>query len=98
METILNAGRLHVANCNCEEVQEQQPESQPTPEEAEDSSALAVQEVIANEVKQELETELAAILELVDEAFEHLFRTTTLIAQRGVSSVVYDAEEHVFLE
>lgn len=53
------------------------------PEESNTSIDIAIQEVIASEVKQQVKNEMMAILDSVEVAIHPLFPTTTLGQQMG---------------
>lgn len=50
--------------------------------------------MIVDEVKSQVASTLKAILDMEEEASEHLGRAATLSAQVGTRCVVYDAMEH----
>lgn len=57
--------------------------------------ATALREVVADEVKSQVENEMAPIRDMAEEAFDRLSRAATLIAQGGILTVEYNAKEHV---
>lgn len=54
-------------------------ESVPNIEEAGSSSATILQDLIADEVKQQVKSELAAILDLIEEPVAYLLRAETIV-------------------
>lgn len=72
-DTALNVEERNEAKYDLHSVKEQQVETEPALEEANDSIATAIQEVIADEVKWQVRNAIAAILDMAEEAVEHLF-------------------------
>lgn len=56
-----------------------------------------LQGIIADGVKLQVENALAAILELIEEAAEHIFRAASFSARGGVRTVVCDDVQHLTL-
>lgn len=69
----------------------------PTPEDDDDWIVMALQGVIADEVKSQIANPLATILDMMEEAAGQLFWAVSSSGQRRIRYVVYDAVEHVIL-
>lgn len=70
----------------------------PTSEGYDDSIAIELKEVIADEVKSHVANALATILVTVEEAVEQLFRATTVTPQVVIRTVVYVAVDPVIFD
>lgn len=76
------------AICFCQEVEKQEVEPSPAPEEIYVSIATALQEAIADEVKQQVENALVASTELVEEAIGQLLQAANPTVLWNLYSVV----------
>lgn len=97
-ETILNGDKRNEANCNRQGVEEQHVKPEPTLDKDDESIAIALHEVISDEVKSHMANALATILHKVEGAVEQLFRAATLSAQGRVRTMVYSTVKHVVLD
>lgn len=69
---ILNAGKSKDMNCDRQEAEERQVEPGPAPEDENSTIAPVLKDVIANEVRFQVENALAAIQGILTEAVEQL--------------------------
>lgn len=86
------------ANCNYEEVWEQQVKPGPAPENVKDFIAMVLQDEIAVEVKKESKMALLAVLEADEGPVEQVFCARTQSEQLAVLTVVYDMEKHAIAD
>lgn len=90
-ETVLNEKKIDNAQRDYERVEDHKLESGTAQEDAKNSVETMLQDVIADEVKQRVENALMAILELVKETAEQLFRAANLSVQAGICTFLYEA-------
>lgn len=97
-ETILNANNTNERNHTCRIVEEPKVGPGPAPEDENYSTANALPEVIANEVKSSVTSALEAIIYMEEGAVEQLLHAAPHCAQRGIRPMVPNAVEHVIFE
>lgn len=68
------------------------------PEEANEFITTGFQEMRVDDVEQLAENALEAILDIVEEVFEHFFCAATLVEQGGIRTFVLDAMENFILD
>lgn len=92
---MLNAEESDDWKRNFQNNKEQQLATGLAPEKAEDSFTNALHEVNVSEVKSQFKNAMGAFLYIVEEAFEHIFRSSTHIFELTTRTVVDDNVNHL---
>lgn len=87
-EEMLNASKRDDKNCSRQRVEEQQVEPGTATEGEDDSIDIALQQVVAEAIKTQVEKALKSIPDFVEEAVEQLFRAPFLNFQRRIPTKV----------
>lgn len=95
-QTIQYDGSRNDKSYEFEGAEEAQLEPGPTLENADDLIPAAIQELISDEAKNQIQNSFVAITELLEEVLEQRLRATGLSVQARARTVMYGAVERIF--